>query len=117
MAKKLTSKTRPPTRQPLSNRTSSPFTICFKYKLQNRYTFSDLKPDNLKGLQAFLDKVSGMTFQQVDQTYRRTSDSSDVFQDEQVIHYAVSRQFRIHGIIENGQFVVLRLDPEHKVHR
>ena len=36
---------------------------------------------------------------------------------QQVHHYEVSQKFRIHGILEEGRFKVIRLDPNHKVHR
>ena len=96
---------------------SLPFTLCFKYKLQNGYTFNDLNTAQIKDLQKFLDIVSQLTFQQVEQRYRRKSDPNDTFNGDQVIHYGITQVFRIHGTIENGQFVVLRLDPRHQVHK
>lgn len=112
---KLTNKIqRHPTR--LSNRLTSPFTLCFKYKLQNGYSFSDMDSSHLKELQKFLNCVVDMTFEQVERRYRRKSDKADTFSGEQVIHYGISDTFRLHGIIENGQFMVLRIDPRHKYH-
>lgn len=101
----------------LSNRLSTPFSLCFRYKLQNGYTFSDLNIHQLREFQAFLNLTSQMTFEQVERRYRRTSDTNDTFNGDQVIHYGVGQVFRIHGIIEDAQFVVLRLDPEHKYHK
>ncbi len=101
----------------LTNRLEMPFVLCFKYKLENGYTLSDMKTPQFKELQVFLDRVSQMTFSQVERRYRRNSDKGDIFEGEQVIHYGIGETFRIHGIIENGQFIVLRLDPQHKYHR
>lgn len=103
--------------QLLSDRTSIPFSVTFRHKLQNGYKFTDLKRENYKELQNFLDKVCGRPFNDVDRLYRRKSDDTDLHDGEQIIHYEVSGAFRIHGIIECGQFIVLRLDPNHKVHR
>lgn len=100
----------------LTSHLTSPFTLCFRYKLYNNYTFSKMKGHQLKEWQHFLDQVSQMTFEDVEKRYRRISDTTDTFKDEQVIHYGISEAFRVHGIIEGGQFVVLRLDPKHSVH-
>ncbi len=101
----------------LSNHLSAPFSLCFRYKLQNGYTFTDLNIHQLREFQAFLDLSSQMTFEQVERRYRRKSDTNDIFDDDQVIHYGIGQVFRIHGIIEEARFVVLRLDPTHKYHK
>lgn len=101
---------------PLTNKLSLPFTLCFKYRLENGYTFDDMNESQIKDFQKFLNLVSEMTFQQVEKRYRRKSDSSDIYNGDQVIHYGITEVFRIHGTIENGQFVVLRLDPRHRFH-
>ena len=101
----------------LSDRVYAPFSITFRHKLLNGYRLSDLKRENYKELQSFLDKVCGIPFNDVDKLYRRKSDSDDSYEGEQIIHYEVTGKFRIHGIIENSQFIVLRLDPNHRVHR
>lgn len=100
----------------LSKRTSAPFSITFRHKLLNGYRLSDLKRENYKELQAFLDKVCGISFDSIDKLYRKQSDTTDLYDGEQIIHYAVTKKFRIHGIIENAQFIVLRLDPNHQYH-
>lgn len=38
-----------------------PFELCFKYPLENGYTFKELTPENVKQFQVFLNKVSQMT--------------------------------------------------------
>lgn len=75
---KLTKETKKPSER-LSNRLSSPVSLCFRYKLQNGYTFSDLNKHQLREFQAFLDLSSQMTFEQVEQRYRRKSDTNDTF--------------------------------------
>ena len=101
----------------LSSRLSSPFSLCFKYKLENGYTFLDMDTKHVKTFQKFLNQASQMTFEQAERLYRRKSDTTDVFSGDQVIHYGISEVFRIHGVIQNGQFVVIRLDPMHKFHK
>ena len=101
----------------LNSHLSSPFSICFKHKLMNGYTFEGLSARDMKIWQGFLDLASQMTFEQAERRYRRISDDTDTFDGEQIIHYAIGEAFRIHGVIENGQFVVLRMDPTHKFHR
>lgn len=113
---KLTNKTQPGKRPPISNHLSSPFILCFKYQLHRGYTFDTLTHIHLKEFQRFLNQISAMTFQDVEKNYRRSSDSSDTFEGKQVIHYGFGKRFRIHGVIEEGQFVVLRIDPDHNYH-
>ena len=67
-----------------------PFELCFKYPLENGYTFKELTPENVKQFQVFLNKISQMT---------------------------VTEVFRIHVVIEAGYYKIIRLDPKHKVHR
>lgn len=61
-----------------------------------------------------------MTSQQVENTYKRKSDKNDYYivgnTHHEIQHYRVNDKFRIHGIILEGQFHVLKLDPNHKVH-
>lgn len=94
-----------------------PFELCFKYPLENGYTFKELNPANLKQFQAFLDKVSHMTASQVDKLFFRKPDKDDKYKEMQVYHYEVSEKFRIHVVIEDGYYKVIRLDPNHKVHK
>ena len=101
----------------LTNHLSSPFSLCFRYKLENGYTFGEMNIHQVKDFQKFLDMTSQMTFEQVERRYKRKSDKDDTFYGEQIIHYGINKEFRIHGIIENGQFVVLRLDPSHDFHK
>ena len=113
---KLSTKTaaKPPV---LSRQTDVPFIVSFQYPLDRKYNFTALSKDDITAFQRFLDKVAKMTFNQVEKEFRRPSDKGDTFNGSQVIHYKVTKTFRIHGIIDNMRFKVLRLDPNHKVHR
>ena len=93
-----------------------PFNLCFQHKLASGYTLAELSSGNIKALQRFLDKISKMTFAEVDKLYLRKADSQDAYEGVQVIHYAITDKFRIHGIIEGEKFCVIRLDPNHKFH-
>lgn len=95
------------------NKLDLPFVLAFKYKLINGYELSELRERDIKAFQGFLDKVSQMTFSQVDANYKRDPYKNDIFQGEQVAHYKVTDTFRIHGIMEGDKFVVIRIDPKH----
>jgi len=104
MAKKLT----------LQN--DAPFELGFKYPLEKGYTFKELSQRNNKEFQIFLDKISRMTVQQVDELYAKKPDCNDRFKNMQVYHYGVTNTFRIHVVLEAGHYKIIRLDPNHKVH-
>lgn len=99
-----------------TNQRDAPFEVCFKYPLERGYTFRELSQKNLKEFQRFLDKVSSMTVDQVDRSFRRDTDKNDSYHGSQVYHYEVSEKFRIHVVIEAGYFKVIRLDPNHRFH-
>ncbi len=94
-----------------------PFELCFKYPLENGYTFKELTLENVKQFQTFLNKVSQMTVTQVDRLYARKPDTNDIYNEMQVYHYEVTGSFRIHVVIEAGYYKVIRLDPRHTFHR
>ena len=100
----------------LTNQRDVPFELCFKYPLESGYTFKELTKDNIKEFQVFLNKVSRMTVQQVDQLYSRKPDKNDTYNGMQVYHYEVTKVFRIHVVIEAGYYKIVRLDPSHSVH-
>lgn len=101
----------------LTEKRDVPFVLCFKYPLEKSYTFKELEKQNNKELQSFLDKVSRMTVQQVDEAFGRKPDKNDTYNNMQVFHYEVTDKFRIHVINEAGRYKVIRLDPNHKVHK
>ena len=100
----------------LSRKNSLPFMLCFCYKLAKGYTFSDLSQSDVKTFQRFLDKVSKMTFTLVEKQFLRETDKQDLYDGMQVVHYGVSERFRIHGVVAENKFAVLRLDPNHRFH-
>lgn len=105
-----------PSGHSLTSQTSIPFIVSFKYRLEKDYGFDSLQMRHLKQFQDFLNRVSQMTFLEVDRAFKRKPDKTDVFQGQDVIHYNAGGSFRIHGVLEKGQFKVIRLDPEHKYH-
>ena len=115
--KKLTDKNKSKNGELLSNRNNTPFVLSFKHVLQKGYKLTQLSKADLKIFQNFLDKIANMTFADVDKLHRRNSDKNDTYLAKQVIHYAVSRKFRLHGIIESNLFIVVRLDANHNVHK
>ena len=101
----------------LTNQREVPFELNFKYPLEKGYTFKEMTMQNVKEFQGFLDKVSRMTVWQVDRLYARKPDSNDSYNGKQVYHYGITDAFRIHVVLEDGYYKVIRLDPNHKVHR
>lgn len=101
----------------LTDKVDSPFELCFKYPLEKGYTFKELTKKNNKELQSFLDKVSKMTVAQVNRSFARKPDKDDTYNKLQVYHYEVTDKFRIHVVIEEGQYKVIRIDPKHNVHK
>lgn len=101
----------------LTNNRDVPFELCFKYPLENGYTFKELTNENVREFQMFLNKVAKMTVQQVDMAFSRKPDSKDSYRGLQVFHYEVTKTFRIHVVIEAGFYKIIRLDPKHKVHK
>ena len=94
----------------------APFEICFKYPLERDYTFNELTSSELKQFQKFLNKVSKMTATQVDKSYSRKPDKTDIYRGMQVYHYEISQKFRVHVVVESEYYKVIRLDPKHKFH-
>ena len=83
-----------------------PFELCFKYPLENGYSFKELTTENVRQFQTFLDKA-----------FSRKPDTKDTYNGMQVYHYEVTKVFRIHVVNEAGYYKVIRLDPKHKVHK
>lgn len=102
--------------QPLTTNLNTPFVLGFKYQLESGYSFKDMSLRDVKNFQNFLDKVCKLTVQQVDMAYARKPDSNDIFHEKKVRHYEVTDSFRIHTILDEGVFMVIRLDPNHTFH-
>jgi hypothetical protein len=100
----------------LTTQKPRPFIVSFELKLERGFTFFNLQQQHLKQLQNFLDNVSVMEFGEVEKIYKCKSDKKDTYRSQQIIHFKVADSFRIHGIIIDGRFAVLRLDPNHRVH-
>ena len=101
----------------LTSRIHRLFAISLKYELLSGYKLTDMSLQDIKHFQSFLDRVSKMNFQQVDKLYKRKSDKQDKYIDNGIIHYEYSDGCRVHGVIEEGRFKLLRIDPNHKVHQ
>lgn len=86
------------------------------YPLEKKFTLTELEKRNNKELQGFLDKVSQMSVQQVDESFARKPDKDDTYRGLQVYHYEVTKSFRIHVVSEDGIYKIIRLDPNHRVH-
>lgn len=114
---KLTNIQHPPTKpKMLTTNLNTPFVLGFKYQLESGFSFKNMSLRDIKDFQNFLDKICKMTVQQVDTAYARKPDSNDVFHEKKVRHYYVADAFRIHVVLDEGVFMVIRLDPNHSFH-
>lgn len=93
-----------------------PFIASFRYKLHKGYRLNDLEKRDVQSLQKFLDIASDLTVSQMDSSYKRNMDKSDIFNGQQVQHYGFGDRFRVHGIYEDQRFEIIRIDPNHKKH-
>lgn len=100
----------------LTDKRDVPFILGFRYPLEKKFTLTELEKRNNKELQGFLDKVSQMSVQQVDESFARKPDKNDTYRGMQVYHYEVTQSFRIHVVNEDGVYKIIRLDPNHKIH-
>jgi len=116
LGEKLTSNSETPQGSGLTNR-NRPFVVCFKYHLPKDFCFTKLEKQSIKDFQSFLDKVSSMTFHDAKELYEKQPDALDVYNEMPVVHYKVTDRFRLHGVVEDGEFCVIRLDPNHKFHK
>ena len=116
LGERLTSNIEPQKNVGLTNR-NRPFVVCFKYQLPKEFCFTKLEKQSVKDFQLFLDKVSGMTLHDAKELYERQPDALDVYNEMPVVHYKVTDRFRLHGVVEDGEFCVIRIDPNHKFHK
>lgn len=101
----------------LTSNLNAPFVLGFKHQLLSGYTFNEMSQRDIKDFQNFLDRVCKMTVQQVDKTYCRKPDSNDVFQGKRVRHYGPPDGIRIHVVLDEGVYIIIRLDPNHQFHK
>lgn len=100
----------------LTIKCDSPFVLGFRYPLEKKFTLAEMEKRNNKDFQRFLDKISQMSVQQVDELFARKPDKNDTYRGMQVLHYGVTDSFRIHVVFEDGIYKIIRFDPNHKVH-
>ena len=106
---------------PLTNRNTVPFYLSINHQLDNNYDFKHkkLSKGKLSELHTFIDKAVGKPISDVEKLYKRPTDTNDKYgaSKKQIIHFRVSKGFRIHGFYNNhGYFELCRLDPDHEVH-
>lgn len=96
--------------------------ISFGLKLENGYDFKKLKSDSLKEFQTILNDSTQLSLDEMENRYGRDLDSDDILEYNgikfQVLHFGKDRStFRIHGILADSYFHVIRIDPKHKFHK
>lgn len=120
MGNKLTSVKNAKNNGILTTNTNCKFKIQFGDKLLNQYNFSILEKNNSHKLIRFLDRIVGKNWNEVDRTYKRSTDNQDVVDGREIIHYGpggIHTKLRLHGFIEGDVFIVVRIDPNHSFHQ
>ncbi len=86
--------------------------------LENGFCFMELQKREVKAFNNFINKTVGgnLTVQEVNHLYGTKPDNNDVIDGHNIYHYKVSKKFRVHGYLNEGYFVLCRIDPNHKVH-
>lgn len=96
---------------------SKTFYVLLGNELNSEYSFYKIESGHSKALFSFFSKTVGKVQQYVDSTFKRPTDKNDRHNNKQVEHYRVNDKFRIHGYYnDKGYFVLLKIDPSHKVH-
>lgn len=85
----------------------------------NSWGFDKLRgPTNGKELNRFLKKYSGKSVNFFNKYVEPCiNDKQDTFMGQQINHYKVTDKFRIHGFFIGNRFKIIRIDPNHKVHK
>lgn len=96
--------------------------VSFGLKLENNFNFKNLNKEDLKIFQQFLDDSTELSYDEMENRYSRKNDSDDTYKINnskfQIYHYGKDRStFRLHGILADGLFHVIRIDSKHKVHK
>lgn len=103
----------------LTSNTKRKFKIRFGDEMNSGYDFSVLQKQSAYKFTNFLDTIVGKYWNDIDKTYRRKSDRTDIVKNHEIIHYGPSgthTSLRVHGYIEDDTFVVVRIDPNHSFH-
>lgn len=125
MARKLVTPSQTSNGTKLSNRQELPFRITFEVPLTSGFEVKDLKQNHVIEFHRFLaDTVyKKLTISQVDKLFLRKQGMSEAptikYDEHELLHYGKDRNpFRLFGYYNNdGYFVVVRIDGEHKTHK
>lgn len=87
-------------------------TICKRYKV------NDLQKDDKIRFTNLLGQMLEMNWEDVENKYRRPDDKEDKTKEGiQICHYGKNGDsMRIHGYIDSGMLIIVKVDPNHKVH-
>lgn len=120
--KKLTKKTNATGASRLDTR-SMPFRVAIEEQLENGYTFKDMTKDGLTHLHRFLEETVGkkQSITDVEKRFKRKGDGETVRrgnEEYEVIHLGKNgNRFRIFGYYSGTDFILLRIDQNHSVHK
>lgn len=92
------------------------FKMSLERTLEKKFCFDKLQQKDIKTFNSFIERTVGKDFQEVNKRFLRKPDKNDKIDGNSVYHYEVSKKFRIHGYLNEGYFVICRVDPNHKFH-
>lgn len=116
MANKLTSITKQKNTETLTSNTVRNFSVLFSDEIEKIFDLSKLEKSDSHKLIKFIHLATSLSWDQVDKKYLRKNDKTDVKEGHDIIHYGLTDKFRLHGYIDKGSFIIIRVDPNHKVH-
>lgn len=125
MAKKLLNNKNDSKGVKLPSLKDKPFKIAFEEKLSSGYEIKDMSKEHLKSLHTFISETiyRKLTISDVDKLFLRKEGLSNAptikYGAHELSHYGKDRNpFRLFGYYnDDGYFVVIRIDGEHKTHR
>ena len=92
------------------------FKILLSEEIQNGFDFSDMQSKEAHCLSRFFDKTIGKNWSFVEKKYGRQPDQNDIVNGREIMHFEVTSKGRLHGYELNGEFVIVRIDMNHKYH-
>lgn len=107
------------TPQKLTDKVSTSFKISLEEKLQNNYDFKTLRnKKDMESFQKLLYKLIGKSWDNIKSLKRQNCKNDKHTDGSQIIHFGEDgNTLRLHGIMRKDYFVLLRIDPKHKINK
>ena len=115
-------------RATILDRRSAPFRLAIERQLDNGYSFKDLRRGGIGDFHQFIEDTvgAGLSVTEVEKLYLRKQNLKKEHaetisvngEERQILHFGKDRKsFRLFGYYAGVDFVILRIDCNHKSHR